>query len=210
MAARNRPAVPAEEGQQGDAAGLSPDAALGLFEAAGAILSGHFLLSSGQHSDTYVQKARVLERPDVAMTLAREIASWHRDVEVVLAPAVGAVALGFAVALASGARSVCAERDGGGMALRRGFTIEPGERTVVVEDVVTTGGSAAEVWALAGAHGAERLGVAALIDRTSSAVGFPLRAILRVDARAWDPSACPLCRDGVPVDSPGSRHLRTS
>jgi orotate phosphoribosyltransferase len=191
-------------------AGMSPEEARGLFESAGAMLSGHFLLSSGRHSDTYVQKARVLERPDVAMALAREIASWHRDVEVVLAPAVGAVALGFAVALACGARSIFAEREDGGMTLRRGFAVESGERTLIVEDVVTTGGSAAEVWELAGARGAERLGVAALIDRTTSPVAFPLRAVLRVDARAWDPSDCPLCRDGVPVDSPGSRHLRTS
>ena len=106
------------------------------------MLSGHFLLSSGRHSDTYVQKARVLERPDVTMALAREIASWYERVEVVLAPAVGAIALGFAVALASGARSLFAEREDGRMALRRGFAIEPGERTLVVEDVVTTGGSA--------------------------------------------------------------------
>jgi orotate phosphoribosyltransferase len=95
------------------------------------------------------------------------------------------------------------------MTLRRGFAIEPGERTVVVEDVVTTGASASEVWSLAGELGAERLGVAALIDRTSTMPAFPLRAVLRVDARSWDAEHCPLCRDGVPIDSPGSRHLRT-
>ena len=189
---------------------MTPDEARTLFEEAGAMLAGHFLLSSGRHSDTYVQKARVLERPEAAMTLAREMASWHADVGVVLAPAVGAVALGFAVALASGARSIFAERQDGRMALRRGFTVAPGERTLIVEDVVTTGGSAGEVWALAGECGAERLGVAALIDRTSSAVGFPMRAILRVDSLTWDVADCPLCRDGVPIDAPGSYHLRTS
>jgi orotate phosphoribosyltransferase len=187
---------------------MAPGRARALFESSGAMLSGHFLLSSGRHSDTYVQKARVLEHPEVAMELAREIASWYPDVDVVLAPAVGAVVLGFAVALASGARSIFAERDEGKMTLRRGFALEPGERTLIVEDVVTTGGSAAEVWAMAGASGAERLGVAALIDRSTSPVGFPLRAVLRVDAPAWDAAECPLCRDGVPVDSPGSRHLR--
>jgi orotate phosphoribosyltransferase len=188
---------------------VTPDEARAVFERSGAMLHGHFLLSSGRHSDTYVQKARVLERPDAAMELAREIASWYPDVDVVLAPAVGAVSLGFAVALASGARSIFAEREDGRMALRRGFAIEPGERTLVVEDVVTTGGSAAEVWALAEGHGAERVGVAALIDRTTAPVSFPLRAVLRVDARTWDADDCPLCRDAVAFDSPGSRHLRT-
>ena len=172
------------------------------------MLSGHFLLSSGRHGDRYVQKARVLERPEVAMELAREMASWYEGVDVVLAPAVGAIALGFAVALAAGARSLFAERVDGRMALRRGFAIESGERTLVVEDVVTTGGSALEVYDLAGEVGAERLGVAALIDRSPAPPPFPLRAVLRVEAAAWDPAECPLCAAGRPLDSPGSRHLR--
>ena len=200
-AAGHRPAMPAD---------AAPRDARDLFERAGAMLSGHFLLSSGLHSDTYVQKARILERPQDTMALVRDIASWYERVDVVLAPAVGAIALGFAVALETGARSVFAEREDGRMALRRGFAIEPGERTLVVEDVVTTGESAGEVWTLAGDLGAERLGVAALIDRTSSAPPFPLRAVLRVDAGTWNAKDCPLCRDGVPFDAPGSRHLRTS
>ena len=178
-----------------------------LFEHTGAMLRGHFLLSSGLHSDQYVQKARVLEDPAVAMELARTMASWYQDVETVVAPAVGAVALGFAVALAAGARSLFAEREDGRMSLRRGFALTPGERVLVVEDVVTTGASAGEVWALVGALGVHRLGVAALIDRTTAAPPFPLRAVLRVEADAWPPDTCPLCRDGVPVDAPGSRHL---
>jgi len=197
---RHRPVTTAEKG---------PRDARDLFERTGAMLSGHFLLSSGLHSDTYVQKARVLERPQDTMTLVRDIASWYQDIDVVLAPAVGAIALGFAVALEAGARSLFAERDDGRMALRRGFAIEPGERTLIVEDVVTTGASAGEVWALAGSLGAERLGVAALIDRTTSTPSFPLRAVLRVEAGTWNASDCPLCRDGVPFDAPGSRHLRT-
>jgi orotate phosphoribosyltransferase len=171
------------------------------------MLTGHFQLSSGLHSDRYVQKARVLEDPAVTMELARELASWHPDVDVVVAPAVGAIALGFAVALAARARSLFAEREGGRMALRRGFAIEPGERALVVEDVVTTGASAGEVWDLVGALGAERLGVVALIDRTTTPPPFPLRAAVRVEAAAWAPDACPLCRRGAPIDSPGSRRL---
>jgi orotate phosphoribosyltransferase len=200
MAAEHRPAMPAEKG---------PPGARDLFERSGAMLSGHFLLSSGLHSDTYVQKARVLEQPGVTMTLVRDMASWYERVDVVLAPAVGAIALGFAVALETGARSVFAEREDGRMVLRRGFSIEPGERTLVVEDVVTTGESAGEVWELAAELGAERLGVAALIDRTTSPPAFPLRAVLRVEAGTWDAEHCPLCRAGVPFDAPGSRHLRS-
>jgi orotate phosphoribosyltransferase len=141
------------------------------------------------------------------MILARDIASWFPAVDVVVAPAVGAIVLGFAVGIAAGARSIFAEREEGRLTLRRGFAVEPGERALVVEDVVTTGGSARAVWDLVGEAGAERLGVAALVDRTSGPVDFPFRAILRVEATSWDRSECPLCGEGIPLDAPGSRHL---
>jgi orotate phosphoribosyltransferase len=191
------------------AGAMSTARAAELFERTGAMLRGHFLLSSGLHSDRYVQKARVLEDPAVAMELAVEMTSWYADLQTVVAPAVGAVALGFAVALAAGARSLFAEREDGRMALRRGFEVAPGERVLVVEDVVTTGASAGEVWELVGSLGADRLGVAALIDRTTAPPPFPLRAVLRVEADVWTPAACPLCRDGVPLDAPGSRHIES-
>jgi len=189
---------------------MIPEEARRLFERSGAVLSGHFLLSSGRHSDVYVEKARILERPEETMALAREIASWYPRVDVVVAPAVGAIALGFAVALATGARSMFAEREEGRMRLRRGFVLGPGERTLVVEDVVTTGGSAREVFELVGEAGADPLGVAALIDRSAGPVGFPLRALLRLEAPMWDPGECPACRSRVPLESPGSRHLPAS
>lgn len=182
--------------------------ALRLFESHSAIRNGHFLLSSGRHSDTYVQTARVMERPRIAMSLAEEIASWYADVEVLLAPAVGAIALGFAVALAADARSVFAEREAGSMRLRRGFVIDEGERAVVVDNVMTTGESAREVYELARQARAEVLGVAALVDRTEVDVGLPVRAILRVAATSWEPRDCPLCRRGASLDAPGSRHLQ--
>jgi orotate phosphoribosyltransferase len=172
------------------------------------VLHGHFGLTSGRHSDVYVQKARVLERPQATMDLAREIASWYPDgIDVTVAPAVGAVSLGFAVALAAGARAVFAEREEGRMALRRGFSLAPGERVLVVEDVVTTGGSAREVFDLVAASPASALGVAAIVDRSASPLPFPLRAVIRVDAATWSPDECPLCRAGRSVDTPGSRHL---
>jgi len=187
---------------------MTPETTRSLLERAGAILHGHFELTSGRHSDVYVQKARVFEDPEATMELAREIAAWYPGgVDVVVAPAIGAISLGFAVALAAGARSVFAERVGGVMQLRRGFSVQPGERTLVVEDVVTTGGSARAVFELVRRSGATIVGVAALVDRSGVDVGLPLRAALRIDARSWDPVECPLCADGVPLDSPGSRHL---
>ena len=187
---------------------MSPQEAAALLERSGAILHGHFELTSGRHSDLYVQKARVLEDPAATMELAREISSWYPEgVDVVVAPAVGAIPLGFAVALAAGARSIFAERVDGAMRLRRGFGLREGERALVVEDVVTTGGSAREVEELVRASGARSLGVAALVDRSSSDVGFPMRALVRIGATSWEPADCPLCARGVPLDAPGSSHL---
>jgi orotate phosphoribosyltransferase len=186
---------------------LTEEDVLGILRHTGALRTGHFVLSSGRHSDTYVEKARVFEHPDVTVRLGREIASWYEDVVAVVSPAVGAIPLGFATALAAGARFVYAEREGGTMALRRGFAIAPGERVVIVEDVVTTGESAAEVLALARDRGARVLGVAALVDRAGPRAGLPLRALSRVSAQTWDPDACPLCARDVPAESPGSRHL---
>jgi orotate phosphoribosyltransferase len=182
--------------------GAVPD----LLRERGAVRTGHFLLSSGRHSDTYVEKARVFEDAAVTARLGGEIASWYRGIEAVVSPAVGALPLGFAVALAAGARFLYAEREGGPMALRRGFVLRPGERVLVVEDVVTTGGSAAEVWELVGALGAERLGVAALVDRSAAGVPFPLRSLARIRAEVFDPATCPLCARGAEVEAPGSRH----
>lgn len=180
---------------------------LDLLQEAGAVRQGHFLLSSGKHSDVYVEKARVFEDPKLTVRLAEEAAAWFEDVHVVVSPAVGALPFGFAVALVSGARFVYTEREGDRMALRRGFTVSAGERALVVEDVVTTGGSAAEVHALLVGAGTESLGVLALVDRSNGELPFPLRALTRVAAEAWQPNACPRCAEGIPLESPGSRHL---
>ena len=186
---------------------MTPEEAFDLLRERGAVRSGHFLLSSGKHSDTYVEKARVFESPSDTVRLAREIASWYRAVDVVVSPAVGALPLGFAVALAADARFVYAERVDDRMAFRRGFALHPGERVVVVEDVVTTGGSAAEVHDLVAEAGAEALGVAALVDRSIGDMPFPLRAVVRIEARALDPEKCHLCAAEVALESPGSRHV---
>lgn len=180
---------------------------LEILRRSGALRQGHFLLSSGRHSDVYVEKARVFEDAEVTVRLGREIASWYRDLDAVVSPAVGAIPLGFAAALGAGARFLYAERQEGRMALRRGFVLGPGERVVIVEDVVTTGGSAAEVHALAADLGAEVLGVAALVDRAVDVLPFTLRALARVAAETWTDDDCPLCASGIALESPGSRHL---
>ena len=189
---------------------MTAEEAAQLLESHGAIMRGHFKLSSGRHSDVYVEKARVLEQPEATLAVARAMASWYPDLDVAVAPAVGAIVLGFAVALAGGARSIYAEREEGRMRLRRGFRVLPGERALVVEDVVTTGASAREVHALLEETGAERLGVVAMVDRTTAPMPFPFRALVRLEASSWDASECPLCQEGRPFDSPGSRHLQQS
>jgi orotate phosphoribosyltransferase len=168
---------------------------------------GHFVLSSGRHSDTYLQCARVLEHPHLAALLGKALAERFAgdEVDVVVSPAIGALLIGFAVAGALECRFLFTERSGDSMTLRRGQQIERGERAVVVEDVVTTGGSAAEVITLAERAGAKALGVGAMVDRSEAPQAFRLEALLRVEARSWDPADCPMCARGEQVSSPGSR-----
>ena len=186
---------------------MNAEEVMALLRERGAVRTGHFLLSSGNHSDAYVEKARVFESPADTLRLAEAMVRWYQDIDAVVSPAVGALPLGFAVALAAKARFLYAEREAGTMALRRGFRLSGGERTLIVEDVVTTGGSAAEVFELVRSTGARALGVAALVDRSTSELPFPLRALVRVSAAVHRPEACPMCRAGLPVESPGSRHV---
>ena len=183
-----------------------------VLEQKGAVLHGHFVLSSGRHSDLFVQKFRVLEHPRLAQRFGESIAALFDDAfDLVACPAVGAVVLGFTTALAGGARMIFAERAEGAMAFRRGFEVGPHERVLVVEDVVTTGGSAREVVDLVRAGGGTVAGVGALIDRSEADdppdLTVPLRALLKVPATSWDPEECPLCAKGEPVSDPGSRRL---
>jgi len=181
-----------------------------LFERYGVLHTGHFKLSSGRHSDTYLQCARILEHPRVAASLGEAIAHRYPDgADVVVSPALGGILIGHAVAYAIGCRFLFAERVDGAMALRRGQQLRPGERGLVVEDVITTGGSAAEVIELCEDAGAKVVGVGALVDRTEAPPPFHLEALLRVHARTWDEDVCPLCARGEPLHTPGSRGLST-
>ena len=185
---------------------------LEVLEKRKAVLRGHFLLSSGRHSDVFVQKFRVFEDPKLTQSFGDLIAEqFGAKFDLVASPAVGAVVLGFATGLAADKRFIFAERVEGRLAFRRGFEIAPRERTLVVEDVITTGGSAREVVELVRAGGGDPIGVGALIDRSDPAeppsLGARLRALARLDATSWDAGSCPLCARGVPLDDPGSRRL---
>lgn len=184
---------------------------LALLEEHGAVLHGHFKLSSGRHSDLFAQKFRVLEHPHLTRALGAEIAArFAGRFDVVASPAVGALVLGFATGLGGGTRFIFCERVGGDMTFRRGFEISPGERVLIVEDVVTTGGSAREVVDLVRERGGEVVGVAALVDRADAArgdLGAPLHALVTLKASSWDAGTCPLCEAGEPLTDPGSRRL---
>jgi orotate phosphoribosyltransferase len=191
-----------------------PDLVLKLFRSAGAYLRGHFRLTSGLHSPEYLQCALVLQHPERAEELGRMLAGSLRDlaggpVDLVVSPALGGLIIGHEVARALGTRFLFTERDPATrkMTLRRGFTVAPGERTVVVEDVVTTGGSTREVIEVMRAAGAEVLAAGSVIDRSGGRadLGVSRVALATLEAVAWDPAECPLCRSGVPVEKPGSR-----
>ena len=183
-----------------------------VLESKGAVLHGHFELSSGRHSDLFVQKFRVLEHPHLAERFGRDLAAlFEGRFDAVASPAVGAIVLGFSTALAGRARFLFAERVDGRMTFRRGFSIDPHERVLVVEDVVTTGGSAREVVDAVRAAGGIPVGVSALIDRGDPArppdLGAPLRALVALEVASWPPEDCPMCRRGETVEDPGSRRL---
>jgi len=189
------------------------DDILALFQRTGAYMHGHFRLTSGLHSPEYLQCALVLQHPHYAEALGTRLARSLEEmnptpIKLVAAPAMGGIIIGHEVARALKARSIFTERDSSGkMALRRGFHVEPGETAVVIEDVITTGGSSREVCDLLRELGAEVAAAGSIIDRSDghADLGVPRVALSSMKAIAYDPSDCPLCRDGVPVEKPGSR-----
>jgi orotate phosphoribosyltransferase len=183
---------------------------LSALEQAGAILAGHFRLTSGRHSDRYVHCARVLEDPALVTRLAQAIVErlGERRIDLVAAPAVGGIIIGFAVAQALGVKFIFSEREGGAMTFRRGFDVPEGARVLVVEDVVTTGGSVAEVVELVRSAGGVPVAVASLIDRGGpKAFDVELMPLLRLQVESWEPGDCRLCAAEVPLYAPGSRAL---
>jgi orotate phosphoribosyltransferase len=183
------------------------------FKATGALLEGHFVLSSGLHSPNYLQCALVLQYPSEAQEFGRAIAERFKDdsIELVAAPAIGGLVIGYEVARALNCRFIWTEREGGVMTLRRGFSVRPGERTLVVEDVVTTGGSTRETIDALKLSGANVVAAASIIDRSGgdADVGVPRIALVRLNVPSVDPAHCELCKQGVPAAKPGSRKMST-
>lgn len=184
------------------------------FRRTGALLEGHFVLSSGLHSTHYLQCALVLQHPPEAEALARAIAARFQGetVETVAAPAIGGIVIGYEVARALGAKSIWTEREAGRMTLRRGFTLRPGESVLVVEDVITTGGSTRETIDALREAGARVVAAASIIDRSDGRadVGVPRVALATLDVPAVAPDACPACLRGETAIKPGSRTAATS
>ena len=189
------------------------DEVLNVFRSTGAYLSGHFRLTSGLHSPEYLQCALVLQHPRHAEKLGQKLAAalakltGTQTVNLVASPAIGGLIIGHEVARALGTRFIFAERDAGRMTLRRGFAVAPGETAVVVEDVITTGGSTREVIEALRARGARVLAAGSIIDRSGGAVdlGVPRVALETMTVVSHPPESCPLCAQGIPVVKPGSR-----
>jgi orotate phosphoribosyltransferase len=185
---------------------------LAMMTKSGALLEGHFVLSSGLHSEHYIQCARLLEVPHRAELVGRSLARLVEEavgggaVDAVVNPALGGIVIGHEVARALGARSIFLERVAGEMTLRRGFSLGPRERVLVVEDVVTTGLSTGEVVKAVRAEGAQVVGVGAIVDRSTGIdFGVPFVSLVRADIANFAQSDCPMCRAGVPAAKPGSR-----
>lgn len=191
---------------------------LRLFEERRALLQGHFLLSSGLHSARYLQCARVLMDPALATRLGEALAARLRPLcggvapRAVVAPALGGVIVAHEVARALGCVGLFSERQDGTMTLRRGFALEDGDPVVVVEDVITTGGSTRDVLEAVRSRGARVLAVGSLVDRSGGAVdlGVPCRSLLELEVAAYPAEACPLCAQGSKPEKPGSRAARSS
>lgn len=188
---------------------VTADAVLDRFRRAGALLEGHFRLTSGLHSPGYLQCALVLQHPRDAESLGEAIAERVRPLgaQTVLSPALGGIVIGQEVARALGVRAIFAERQGGTLMLRRGFSLSPGEQVLVVEDVVTTGGSTRETIDVARAAGARVVAAAAIIDRSGGQLRLDVffDALASVALPTYQPESCPLCAAGQPVVKPGSR-----
>jgi len=188
---------------------LEPEKVIDEFKRTGALLEGHFQLTSGLHSTVYLQCARVLQFPEKAEAFGQAIAQKFATagIQLVASPAIGGIVIGHEVARALGARFIWTEREGGEMTLRRGFTVSPGERTLVVEDVITTGGSTRETIEALQKAGADVVAAASIIDRSGGSVevGVPRVALATLKVLSVEPSICDACKMGEAAVKPGSR-----
>jgi orotate phosphoribosyltransferase, Thermus family len=192
---------------------ITQERVMEILKEAGVLLEGHFKLTSGRHSNKYLQCAKIFRNTKYSEELCSALAEQYRNdgVQVVIGPAMGAVQMAYEVSRPLKCENFFTERDEEGkMALRRGFVVNPGERVLVVEDVVTTGGSVREVIELVKKAGGVVVGVGSIVDRTGGKIDFgvPFRAVISVDVESWEPDECPLCKAGAPAPiKPGSRKI---
>ena len=185
---------------------------LEIFEKSGALLRGHFLLTSGRHSNVYFQCAKVLQYPEYTEKICGLIANHYRtsEIDTVIAPAIGGIVVGQEVARQLNKRSIFAEREDKNLTLRRGFSLEKGEKVLVCEDVVTTGGSVFEVIDIVKNYGAEVVGAGYIVDRSNGKVnfGYPQFSTIKLDVVSYAADECPLCKEGIELVKPGSRKIK--
>ena len=185
---------------------------IGMLKEAEVLLEGHFLLTSGRHSDRYMQCAKIFQNAKYSVPLCAELAEKYKDdnIEVVIGPAIGAMQMAYEVGKQLGVKNIFAERENGKMTLRRGFTIDKGQRVLIVEDVVTTGGSVREVMELVKECGGEIVGIGSIVDRTGGKIDFgvPYKSAFSMDITSYEPDECPICKTGKPLVKPGSRGVK--
>mgnify|MGYP004652337449 CR=1 FL=1 len=192
---------------------LSQEEMLKIFEKTGGILKGHFILTSGRHSDTYMQCAKLFVDPKSSELLCKSLAKKlsGEKIDLVISPAVGGILMGYEMARQLGVNNIFAERENGAMTLRRGFALPENANVLVVEDVVTTGGSVKEVIELVKERGCNVTAVASIVDRSNGKVDFGVKFVnlISMDVVSYDPSECPMCKEGkTPAVKPGSRGLK--
>jgi orotate phosphoribosyltransferase len=188
-----------------------PDPIIAMFERAGAYLRGHFLLTSGRHSDVYFEKFALLAHPEVLEPLLKQVADRHRNdrIATVVGPTLGGAIIAFELARQLGCRAVYAEADGNRRVLRRGFSLDTGERVLICDDILTTGRSVREVITMTESYKAEIVGVSLLLDRAGGDVTFdyPTASLASINAVSYEPADCPLCHQGVELTQRGSRQM---
>jgi len=174
-----------------------------------ALLNGHFLLSSGRHSEKYIQCGKLLQYPDKAEKVLSVVVEKIKDLnfDIVVGPAMGGIIVAYEIGRQMGKPAIFAERENGNMVLKRGFKIEKGQRILITEDVVTTGKSSIEVAEILEKLKGEVIGIAAIVDRSKGKMKYPVYSAIKLDFDSYDVETCPLCKDRIPYEKPGSRHI---
>ena len=175
-----------------------------------ALLEGHFLLSSGRHSNRYCQCAKLLQYPDRAAKVLAVVAEKLKDipVDIVVGPAMGGIIVAYELGRQLGVPAIFTEREEGKMTLRRGFEVHTGQRVLITEDVVTTGKSSLETIEALKQFGVEIVGIACIANRSTGDIGYPIFDAIKLDIESWEPENCPLCKQGIPAVKPGSRKVQ--